>query len=49
VRSRRTSVQAQHPDWTEEQIDEELAAINEDAPSTSGFAGSPHPTLRPPL
>jgi hypothetical protein len=40
VRSRRTSIRSQHPDWTEEQVDEELAAIDAD-----GAAGGPAAAL----
>lgn len=43
VRSIRTSVQRQHPDWTDEQIDEEVDAIRADrqasAPSLPGLGG----------
>ena len=39
LRSRRTSVEAQHPDWTDEQIDEELDAIAEERPATSAAMG----------
>lgn len=35
LRSRRTSVARQHPDWTAELIDEELARIADERPATS--------------
>jgi hypothetical protein len=35
VRSRLTSIRNQHPDWTDEQVDEELAAIDSDAATSS--------------
>lgn len=39
LRSKRVSVEAQHPDWTDEQIEEELERIAEERPATSAAAG----------
>jgi hypothetical protein len=39
VRSVKTSVKAQHPDWTGAQVDEEVAAIKADRPAASGLFG----------
>lgn len=42
IRSRKTAIKAQHPDWSDDQVDEELAAIGEDAkasPAAPLFGG----------
>ncbi len=39
LRSKRTSVQAQHPDWDDAQIDAELVLIAGDAPTSAAGAG----------
>lgn len=40
VRSRETSVRAQHPDWSDAQVAEELDRIAKDRPATSGLLGA---------
>lgn len=39
LRSRRTSIESQHPDWTPELVDEELDRIADERPATSAAAG----------
>lgn len=36
VRSVRASVESQHPDWTDDQVDEEVDRIREDRPASAG-------------
>jgi hypothetical protein len=41
VRSKRTSVKSQHPDWDDEKVDEELKAIDGDKPPAPTIPGFP--------
>lgn len=40
LRSRETSIRRQHPDWSDEQVDEELEAIKRDRPAPSSGLGN---------
>lgn len=39
LRSRKTSIKAQHPEWTDDQVDDELALIAEENPPGSALSG----------
>ncbi len=39
IKSKWQSVKTQHPDWDDEQIDEELGRIKDDAPTSAAAAG----------
>lgn len=39
VRSRKTSIKAQHPEWDDTMVDDELTAIDDDVKAAGGLAG----------